>query len=513
MDYEQYNATDVGAGGSLQAKSRGYAQIWGTFAPQNSSSRGLCTNNYQVLHILQVCNYTTRGKSGVSDGAKLFDGRRSDASDSSVARTEIEGGRSRATAIHRSDWHRAEVTMCSITSHVDPRRLVGMKIQEHGARDSGVRAGEHRREILQRRFQDRPLLVFWEMTKACDLACSHCRADAQSERGPRELTTEEGRRMIDSLAVLASPRPILILTGGDCLKRPDLVELVDYARAAQLPVALAPSVTPLLTRVRMDELRRHGISTVSISLDGMDATTHDAVRGVQGHFTATMIALNQLKDAGFTVQINTTVMATNVEQLADVAKILRDLRIDIWEVFFLIPTGRGIDVNASSPQQNEDICNFLVDASQYGFVVRAVEGPFLRRVSQERQNRIGGPATSELYGRLAARLRDVLGPPTHDVCAPSAATRDGNGIVFVGATGDVYPSGFLPLAQGNVRQTSLIDIYRDSPIMKAIRDAAFHGVCGQCASRQLCGGSRSRAFAVSGDPLGSDPACILVGAA
>jgi radical SAM protein len=385
-----------------------------------------------------------------------------------------------------------------------------MTMSASGAQVVEIHAGDHRRDVLQRRFNDRPLLVFWEMTKACDLACFHCRADAQREPSSCELTTDEGHRMIDELAQLSSPRPILILTGGDCLKRPDLLEIIDYAKSASVPVALAPSVTPLLTPERMRELRQHGIKTVSISLDGMNAGTHDAVRGVAGHFDATMITLRELKDAGFTVQINTTVMARNVEQMADIAAILHAHHIDIWEVFFLISTGRGIDVNASTPQQNEDLCHFLVDASRYGFTVRSVEGPFLRRVNQQRHEGVEGPPTSDLYARLHSRLEDVLGQPTHEVCAPSAATRDGNGIVFVGATGDVYPSGFLPLPLGNLRSASLIDIYRDTPLMRAIRDAAFLGVCGSCSYRQLCGGSRSRAFATSGDPLESDPACLLV---
>ena len=385
-----------------------------------------------------------------------------------------------------------------------------MTMTARGASHVEIHAGDHRREVLQRRFNDRPLLVFWEMTKACDLACFHCRADAQRDPSPCELSTDEGRRMIDELAQLASPRPILILTGGDCLKRLDLLELIDYAKSAAVPVALAPSVTPLLTPERMHELREHGIKTVSISLDGMDSATHDAVRGVPGHFDATITTLGQLKDAGFTVQINTTVMARNVGQLADIAQLLHEHHLDIWEVFFLISTGRGTDVNASTPQQNEDICNFLVDASQYGFTVRSVEGPFLRRVNQQRHEGVDGPATGDLYAALRARLRQLLGEPTHDVCAPSAATRDGNGIVFVGATGDVYPSGFLPYALGNLRSASLIAIYRDAPIMRAIRDAAFLGTCGECSFRQLCGGSRSRAFAATGDPLESDPACLLV---
>ena len=374
-------------------------------------------------------------------------------------------------------------------------------------------AAQRRLDITQRRFQDRPLLVFWEMTRACDLACVHCRADAQPCPSPDELSTAEGRTMIDDLAALAAPRPILILTGGDCLQRTDLFELIDHARSASLPVALAPSVTPRLTTEAMRELRAHGVSTVSISLDGADAATHDAVRGVPGHFDHTLRAVADLKAAGFTVQINTAVMARNTEQLADIARLLHDLGVDIWEVFFLITTGRGVDVNATTPEQNEDVCHFLVDASRYGFIVRSVEGPFLRRVTRQRVEGADGPPTGALYERLLRRLHDVLGEPTHEICAPSAATRDGNGIVFVGATGDVYPSGFLPLSQGNVRERSLVEIYRDAPVMREIRSAAFQGACGGCGFRDLCGGSRARAYARRDDPLASDPACVLVGVA
>ena len=391
-----------------------------------------------------------------------------------------------------------------------PTETVGVTLVQNDARPKTADRAAGRLEIMQRRFTDRPLLVFWEVTTACDLACLHCRANAQPAARRDELSNEEGHHLIDELSQLSSPRPILILTGGDCLKREDLLDLVDYARAASVPVALAPSVTALLTPERMRELHDHGVRTVSISLDGSDASTHDAVRGVAGHFDSTLTTVRELKDAGFSVQINTTVMARNVEQLADLAALLEDLRVDIWEVFFLISTGRGSDINASTPQQNEDISHFLVDASRYSFTVRTVEGPFFRRVRQQRAEGVSGPATSDLYDRLHTRLEELLGEPTRDVCAPSAATRDGNGIIFVGASGDVYPSGFFPLSLGNLRRTSLIDIYRVSPILRAIRDAAFHGVCGDCAYRRLCGGSRSRAYAATGDPLASDPACLLV---
>ena len=368
------------------------------------------------------------------------------------------------------------------------------------------------RPDARHQFDDRPLLVFWETTEACDLACFHCRACAQPGPGPDELSTAEGRALIDELAAIGRPRPILILTGGDCLKRPDIVEIAAHAAQHSVPVALSPSVTPHLTAPTLQTLRSHGVKTVSLSLDGATVATHDDVRGVVGHFDATLQAISKLQRHGFTVQINTTVMALNLEELADIAVLMHEMDVDVWEVFFLIATGRGTGVVASTPQENEDVCNFLVDASRYGFTVRTVEAPFFRRVTAERRAIETNPtaSTGNLYARLKERLIGQLGAPTAPVRAPSVATRDGKGIIFVAANGDVYPSGFMPLRLGNVRTQSLVDIYRDHSVLRQIRDAAFSGVCGTCEHSQLCGGSRARSYASSGDPLGADPGCLWV---
>lgn len=365
-----------------------------------------------------------------------------------------------------------------------------------------------------RQFDDRPLLVFWETTKACLLACYHCRADAQRSPGPGELSTTEGRALIDELAVLERPRPVLILTGGDCLMRPDIVDLATHAQARSVPVAIAPSVTARLTPEILARLRAVGVKTASLSLDGASAGTHESIRGVEGHFSDTVEAIRLLKAHGFTVQINTTVMQNNVHELPGVVKLLRDERVDIWEVFFLINTGRGIDVGALDAAENEDVCHFLVDAARYGFTVRTVEAPFFRRVATERKRAsatvtyrtfdVGG-----LYLRLKSQLDALLGQPEKPVKAPTVATRDGKGIVFVAADGAVYPSGFLPITLGNVRDRGLIAIYREHPLLREIRDARFAGLCGTCEYADLCGGSRARAHAATGDPLGEDPACVL----
>jgi radical SAM protein len=355
-------------------------------------------------------------------------------------------------------------------------------------------------------FGQRPMLVFWETTRACLLACRHCRASATTQAPPGELSQAEGRSLIDQVAGFGRPYPILVLTGGDCLLRPDLFDLVDYAVSLGVPVCLSPSVTPLLTPEMIDRIAGCGARAVSISLDGAGAATHDGVRGVEGHFGKTVQAIRALLAAGVTVQVNTTVMRGNVEELADVAALLAQTGAQMWEVFFLVQVGRGVTAGSVSPAEHEDVCHFLYDASRRSFVVRTVEAPFFRRVVAAR--RAGAPAPEgALYRRLSGRLDQLLGPATRQPSAHTAPTRDGKGILFVSHDGEVYPAGFLPLGLGSVRDQPLRDIYRNDPVLRAIRAARFTGRCGHCGYADLCGGSRARAFAATGDPLGEDPAC------
>jgi radical SAM protein len=288
--------------------------------------------------------------------------------------------------------------------------------------------------------------------------------------------------------------------------RPDLFELVEYATGLGLPTALSPSVTPALSAEMIDRIVASGVRAVSISLDGALAATHEGVRGIPGHFDDTVKAIRALSAAGLTVQVNTTVMRANVRELADVAALISDAGASIWEVFFLVQVGRGVSTEAVSPAEHEEICHFLFDASHYGFIVRTVEAPFFRRVVARR--RAGDPVpTTELYRALSDRLHTLMGEPTGVPRAQTASTRDGKGIVFVAYDGEVYPAGFLPLGLGNVITTPLAEIYRDNPLLKQIRATEFTGRCGTCEYADLCGGSRARAFAASGDPLGEDPAC------
>ncbi|HET7762017.1 MAG TPA: TIGR04053 family radical SAM/SPASM domain-containing protein, partial [Phycicoccus sp.] len=313
-------------------------------------------------------------------------------------------------------------------------------------------------------FAARPMLVFWEITRSCLLACRHCRASATAEPLPGELDTAEVLALIDQVAGFGRPYPILVLTGGDCLLRPDVFDLVAHASERGVPVCLSPSVTPMLTADSIARMASSGVKAVSLSLDGASPATHDGIRGIPGHFEQSLPAIRAIKDAGIKLQINTTVMSGNVHEMPDVAKIVKEYGVDMWEVFFLVHVGRGEATGAITPEQHEDVCHFLYDASHHGFVVRTVEAPFFRRVVHERRSGRTAP-TTELYAELSGRLTELVGEGDARASAHTAATRDGKGILFVAYDGEVYPAGFLPLGLGSVRDRPLAEIYRNDPVL------------------------------------------------
>lgn len=355
-------------------------------------------------------------------------------------------------------------------------------------------------------FDKRPILVFWESTKACLLSCRHCRAEAIRDPLPTELSTASARHFIESLMGFGKPYPVLIITGGDVLMRGDIEALLRYAREIGVPVAVSPSATPLLTPKKAQEMKALGVKIVSISLDGARPETHEGIRGVRGHFWKTLDAIELLASEGFTVQVNTTVMKENAYELADIASIVHSFGAGVWEVFFLIQVGRGRRVGELDPHECKAVTHFLYDASRYGFIVRTVEGPFFRRVAAELRESDTRPNHS-LYINLSNRLKTLMGPPSSAVKAQTKGTRDGKGIIFVSHDGRVYPSGFLPVTLGNVLDTNIVEIYRESPLLQKIRAAEFEGRCRSCGFSDSCGGSRARAYAATGDPLGEDPAC------
>ncbi len=334
---------------------------------------------------------------------------------------------------------------------------------------------------METAFSDRPRIVIWEVTQACALACVHCRADARTWRDPRELTTEEGLRFMDSL--VPAGKPLLILTGGDPMERPDLAYLVGHGIGRGLTVALSPSATPKVTPERLADLKAAGLHRVALSLDGPDAATHDAFRRVPGAYDRTMAIAADLARLGLPLQIGTTITRHSAPRLEEIGGIVERLGAVLWSVFFLVPLGRAALDSMVSPAECEDLLHRLYDISRrVRFGIKTTEAPMYRRVVAQR----GGQGVPRFAG-----------------------INDAKGFAFVSHTGDVFPSGFLPRSAGNVREHDLADLYRESPLFRDLRDPGkLKGRCGACEFRESCGGSRARAYAMTGDPLAAEPLCV-----
>jgi radical SAM protein len=350
-------------------------------------------------------------------------------------------------------------------------------------------------------FDQRPYIVIWEVTQACDLACVHCRASAQPNRNPFELSTEEGKRLIDEVRQMDVP--VFVLTGGDPIKRPDLFELIEYATSVGVRVSLTPSATPLLTREIVQRLKHTGLARLAVSLDGSTAEIHDAFRGMAGSFDRTMEAVDWANELGLPAQINTTFSRRNIEDFERIAALLEQKKIALWSVFFLVPTGRGKLNDLLSAEEFEAVFAKLHALSKRArFHIKTTEAQHYRRYVLQQQ--VSDKRTGADYQPSAAKETDTIGR------APRGLN-DGKGFVFVSHVGEVYPSGFLPFGAGNVRSESLSRIYRESPVFQQLRDPdQLGGKCGACEFRHVCGGSRARAYAMSGDPMAEEPCCIYV---
>lgn len=361
---------------------------------------------------------------------------------------------------------------------------------------------------------ERPFIVIWEVTRACQLACVHCRADAIRHRDPLELDTDRGKELLADLAAFGTPRPLVVLTGGDPLERPDLADLVSYGTSLGLSVALSPSVTPRLTRAALADLAAAGAKAVSISLDGATAESHDGFRKVDGVFAATMDALTDVRELGMRLQINTTVTADTAWELPEILRIVLGAHASLWSVFFLVPTGRGAQLSPLSPQQEEDVLHWLYDVSTL-VAVKTTEAPQFRRIALQRAHgRAAAPAT-DLGRWLAAQAAAMLSEaPITRPRRPPIDVNSGRGFAFIDHRGTVFPSGFLPQPVGSLHERPFAEIYRTAPLLRALRDPQqLGGKCGICEFRDVCGGSRSRAFAETGDPLAEDPSCTYLPAA
>ena len=340
-------------------------------------------------------------------------------------------------------------------------------------------------------FGQSPLMFYYEVTQACDLACQHCRASAQPLADLYELTSAQSRSLLDQVATFPRP-PVVVFTGGDPLKRADLLDLIDHARQAGLQTALTPSATPLATRQALREARDAGVSCLGISLDGSDAATHDAFRGWEGSFERTIQLLGYARELNLPVQVNTTITRRNVHQIDAMAELFADQKIMMWSVFFLVPVGRGVREQRIAAEEYEQVFEKLWRHSQrqpYG--IKTTEAPHYRRFVLQRG---GDPLASSQPSRPR---RAPLG------------VGDGKGVMFVSHTGEIYPAGFLPINCGRFPEDSVVEVYQDHPTFRSLRDPQqLKGKCGECEYREVCGGSRSRAYAVFGDPMASEPDCV-----
>ncbi|MBI4233345.1 MAG: radical SAM protein [Chloroflexi bacterium] len=347
-----------------------------------------------------------------------------------------------------------------------------------------VQEASHPRLSPPSNYAEAPVVFFWEITRACALACRHCRAEAQPKRHPLELTTQECFGVVEELARFA-PKPILVISGGDPLMRPDLFDVVACSVSHGLRTSLSPSVTALVTPRNLARAYQAGVRHISFSLDGATPEVHDGFRGVKGSFERTLWAVRAAQEAGLTVKLNPSVSRWIVEQLGAVAEVVAGSGAVLWDVFFLVPTGRAQAEEMLSPEQHEAVFNWLHELSQGSpFRVKTTLGQHFRRVALQREGK---------------RVGEGNGP----------STNDGKGICFVSHIGEVYPSGFLPVACGNVRNGSLAEVYWTHPVFLALRDSGrLKGKCGGCAYNSVCGGCRARAYACTGDYLAAEPACL-----
>jgi len=335
--------------------------------------------------------------------------------------------------------------------------------------------------------------VYWEMTQACALACRHCRAEAVPLPHPQELTFEEGTSFLRQILDFGDPLPQLILTGGDPLARKDLYDLIDQARQLGIGVSITPAATPAFTREVLVRLKEHGVEGLGLSLDGSSAERHDSIRGVPGTFDRTMQAIKWAQELEMPLQVNTLVAAETADDVAGIYELLKPFAVSRWSLFFLISVGRGKVLQPLTPQQGEELMEWVYDTSRTApFTVATTEAPSYRRVALDKM-RGEGMSGDQIKRSVAYRGFGI---------------RDGHGIMFVSNTGDICPAGFLPLVAGNVRQHRIADVYRNAPVFQALHDPSqFEGRCGYCEYHALCGGSRARAYGATGNPLAEDPFC------
>jgi len=387
----------------------------------------------------------------------------------------------------------------------------------------------------------KPRLIFWEVTKGCNLRCIHCRATATELSSPTDLPTKKALDIIDQIVTVANP--ILVLSGGEPLYRADIFQLARYAGDKGLRVALATNGT-LVTKEVARMIADSGIKRVSISLDGADAATHDSFRGIPGAFEAALYGFRNLKEVGMSVQINMTIARHNAEQLPRVLDLAKSVGADALHTFLLVPVGCGVDIAADQmvpPEEYERMLNWFYDRSlEGGIELKATCAPHYFRVVRQRRvaDRHAAEAAAEVFpppsptppdaigptdtlmpGGTGISLRPQSPPPGHHTGHPGGHPNDmnamtkgclaGTGVCFISHEGEVFPCGYLPAIAGDLRTQQFADIWANATVFNELRDTGnLKGKCGCCEFRNVCMGCRARAFAATGDYLDEEPFCV-----
>ncbi|MGA2413239.1 MAG: radical SAM protein [Candidatus Sulfotelmatobacter sp.] len=398
--------------------------------------------------------------------------------------------------------------------------------------------------------QNKPRLIFWELTKGCNLRCIHCRANATELSSPSDLSTQTARNIIDQIAAVSSP--ILVLSGGEPLFRSDIFELARYATDKGLRVALATNGT-LVTKQVAQKIVASGVKRVAISLDGADAATHDTFRGIPGAFDAAITGFRNLKDLGMSVQINTTIARHNAHQLPDVLNLARSIGADALHTFLLVPVGCGVDIASEQmvpPEEYERMLNWFYDRSlEGGIELKATCAPHYFRVVRQRRvaEHRSASAAAEASGQplppaSSSPSRGPIGTPAEiaptdmtmpgstgielkplgigkavghpgahpsDMNAMTKGCLAGTAVCFISNQGEVFPCGYLPALAGDLNKQPFADVWENSVVFNQLRDVDnLKGKCGCCEFRNVCMGCRARAYAATGNYLDEEPFCV-----
>ncbi|HYL14411.1 MAG TPA: radical SAM protein [Terriglobales bacterium] len=380
-------------------------------------------------------------------------------------------------------------------------------------------------------------LIFWEVTKGCNLRCIHCRASATELSSPSDLSTKTALGIIDQIAAAANP--ILVLSGGEPLYRSDIFQLAGYATDKGLRVALATNGT-LVTKEVARMIVDSGVKRVSISLDGADSLIHDTFRGIPGAFDAAVYGLRNLKTLGMSVQINMTIARHNARQLPQVLELAKSLGADALHTFLLVPVGCGLDIAAEQmvpPEEYEEMLNWFYDQSlEGGIELKATCAPHYfrvvrqRRVAERRSAEAAARSKTAVYDPTAIGPSDMMMPGStgillkpqsakpavshggghpHDMNAVTKGCLAGTGVCFISHEGEVFPCGYLPVLAGDLRKQTFTEIWEHAEVFQQLRETDnLKGKCGCCEFRNVCMGCRARAYAATGDYLDEEPFCV-----